>query len=106
MQSFDSKFAIFRGVTDASYPLLPGISRLKLREDFTLKSVEALMLGTFRQRAVPYLSHHTSRKMSGNGWRLPNIMGYRLGSLIGPETHWSRPSLLYERRLAETAQYM
>ena len=55
VQALDSKFAIFRGVTDASYPLLTTAGRMKIREEFQLREIEKHILRTFQERAVPFL---------------------------------------------------
>ena len=39
VQALDSKFAIFRGVTNADYSLLTTAGRMKIREEFKLRDI-------------------------------------------------------------------
>lgn len=55
VQALDSKFTIFRGVTNADYQLLTTAGRMKIREEFKLRDIEKFILKTFKERAVPYL---------------------------------------------------
>lgn len=57
VQALDSKFAIFRGVTNADYSLLTTAGRMKIREEFKLRDIEKLILKTFRERAVTFLEY-------------------------------------------------
>jgi FRG domain len=57
--------AIFRGVKQSGYDLIPSVGRLDFTHvtgNWTLKHEERLMLKKFQQRAVPYLQFHPTNQ--------------------------------------------
>jgi type I restriction enzyme M protein len=56
-QSYNPRFAIYRGVSDAEHQLLAGIGRMAINDGPDRAKTEALILRTFRERAVSFLTY-------------------------------------------------
>lgn len=54
-QSYDAKFAIYRGVTRSKYEFISSAGRMKIRSEFQRSEIERLILETFKERSVPYV---------------------------------------------------
>lgn len=62
-QSYNPKFAIYRGVSDVRHELIPAAGRMLIRSEFNRRDIERFILKTFKERSVTYLQYSP-----GNDW--------------------------------------
>lgn len=87
IQRYDQKFTVFRGVSNASYDLIPKIGRPSTKLKERLEKSERTMFELFQDRSVPHLTF-----MPRNDWEWIGLMQHH-----GAPTRlldWSRNALV------------
>ncbi|HGZ7400998.1 FRG domain-containing protein [Vibrio parahaemolyticus] len=56
IQNYDPKYAVFRGLKNENFQLVPSIGRLNIKSNDTLQKAEKRVFNIFKERSIPFLS--------------------------------------------------